>query len=830
MWSRTCGLNCWLSCLRRHTVSACRWRGPLAVVAIALGLLLAPWPAAAEPSPRGVQTAGARPAAMYRSALDRYCVACHNQRLRTANLALDGRDADLEHVASGAELWEKVVNKLRGQAMPPPGRPRPSPDLYDRFASWLEEELDRAAAANPNPGRPTIRRLNRTEYANSIRDLLSLDIDAAVWLPPDNLGFGFDNNADMLSISPGLLERYMSVATKISRLAVGDPTMRPVVEQYKVSSQLVQDDRVSEDLPFGSRGGISVRHYFPLSAEYQMRIRLQRDGIYNIRGLTEAQTIDLRVDGARIRTFTVGGAAGPSVNGSYRDGNDAESGLAVSVPVKAGTHRIGVSFEKRLVVPGGIVPARLPVANFILSPTARAIGFAELMGVAALEVSGPYRPIASARTPSRDTIFVCRPARVTDEERCAASILGRLAGRAYRRPPTADDLTALMDFYRRGRRGGDFDKGVEKALTRILIDPEFLFRLERDPEDVQPRTAYRLTDLQLASRLSFFLWSSIPDGELLDLASRGKLHDDRVLAGQVLRMLADRRASALTANFATQWLHLRNVRAVAPDVNLFPEFDENLREAFQRETELFVESQIREDHRIDDLLTSNETFLNERLARHYGVANVYGSHFRRVTVGDGTRGGLLGQGSILTLTSHATRTSPVVRGKWLLDNVLGAPPPAPPPNIPPLPDSPDDGKAASVRERLEQHRRNPVCASCHSRMDPLGFALENYDAIGKWRTVDEGGRAIDATGSLPDGKALAGAPALREYLRDRRREFAAAVASKLMTYALGRGVEYYDMPAVRRIVRDAADREYRWSAIVLGVVRSVPFQMRRTEP
>jgi len=808
------------------------FRGTSAVIVLGIALAVRPTLDAADPPRRAaLQTPDPQqPSATYRAVLDRYCVSCHNQRLRTASLVLERGAIDLDHVGQGAEVWEKVLDKVRAHSMPPAGRPRPTPQEYDGFSAWLQGELDRTAAANPNPGRPTIHRLNRTEYANAVRDLLALEINAMALLPPDDLGFGFDNNADMLSISPGLLERYMSVATKISRIAVGDPAMRPVVETYKVSSQLVQDDRASEDLPFGSRGGVSIRHYFPLDGEYLVRIRLQRDGIYNIRGLAEAQNIDLRLDGVRVKLFTVGGQNGPTMNGSYRNGNDAEAGLEIRLAVKAGAHRIGVSFQQRNVAPGGIVPARLPVANFILSPTARAMGFAELMGVAGLEIAGPYQPVASTHTPSRDAMFICRPARLTDEEDCAAKLLGRLARRAYRRPTTADDAATLLQFYRLGRRGADFDKGIEKGLTRILIDPEFLFRVERDPANVPPQTAYRLDDLQLASRLSFFLWSSIPDEELLDLAARGKLRDDAVLAAQTRRMLADPRAATLIENFAAQWLHLRNIRAVAPDVNLFPEFDENLREAFQRETELFVESQFHEDRSISDLLTSNETFLNERLARHYGVPNVYGSHFRRVTFSDGSRGGLLGQGSILTITSHATRTSPVLRGKWVLDNVLGAPPPPPPPNVPPLPDRADDGKAATVRERLEQHRQNPVCASCHARMDPLGFALENFDAIGKFRTADEGDRAIDANGSLADGTPLAGAPALRDYLLSHREEFAATVASKLMTYALGRGIEYYDLPAVRRIVRDAGGSDYRWSAIVLGIVRSVPFQMRRTEP
>jgi mono/diheme cytochrome c family protein len=761
----------------------------------------------------------------YRSLLDQYCVSCHNDRLRTANLVLEKDKIDVEHVGAGADVWEKVLLKLRTGGMPPPGRPRPDQGAYKAFASWLETALDRAAAADPNPGRPALHRLNRTEYTNAIRDVLALDIDSHSWLPADDLSFGFDNNADILSVSPGLLERYMSVAAKISRLAVGDPTMRPVRETYKVSPLLLQDDRLSEDLPFGSRGGIAVRHYFPLDAEYAIRIRLQRDGIYNIRGLAEPQQIDVRLDGERVKQFTVGGQIGTTVNGSYVKAADADAGLEVRLAVKAGSRLIGVSFPKRVLAVGGVVPARLPVANFILSPTARALGFAETMGVASVEVGGPYNAHTPAETPSRRDIFVCLPSSPSQEEPCASKILSRLARRAYRRPVTEEDVETLLGFYRTARRGASFDAGVQRALARMLVDPEFLYRFEPDPSIAAPGAAYRLSDLEVASRLSFFLWSSIPDEELLDVAARGKLKDQTVLARQVRRMLADRRSSALVGNFATQWLHLRNMRVVAPDVNLFPEFDENLREAFQRETELFVESQLREDRSVSELLTANYTFLNERLARHYGVPSVFGGHFRRVTLSDGTRGGLLGQGSLLTITSHATRTSPVLRGKWILDNLLGTPPPPPPPNVPALPDDGDGGKAASMRERMEQHRKNPVCASCHSRMDPLGFALENFDGIGKWRTKGEGETAIDTAATLPDGTTFNGPSELRSLLLSRRDEFAATVTTKLLTYALGRGVEYYDLPSVRTIVRESAAGDYRWSSIILGIARSVPFRM-----
>jgi hypothetical protein len=783
---------------------------------------------AAPPAGFSQATSDGADSGRYRALLDQYCVSCHNERLRTANLVLEHSHVDLGRVNLSADIWEKVAQKLHTGAMPPAGRPRPDHDLTASFAVWLERALDRAAAAKPNPGRPTLHRINRVEYSNAVRDLLALDVDSRPWLPADDQSYGFDNNADMLSLSSGLLERYMSVADKISRLAVGDPTLRPVRETYKISPLLVQDDRLSEDLPFGSRG-IAVRHYFPLDAEYVIKIRLQRDGIYNIRGLAEAQRIDVRLDGERVRQFTIGGQEARAKNGSYAN-PDADAGLEVRVPVKAGAHLVGVSFPRQSLAVGGVVPSRLPVANFILSPTARALGFTETMGVASVEVGGPYDGQRPVETPSRRALFVCNPSSRHQEESCATKILSRLARRAYRRPLAGDDVSSLLGFYRAARREAGFEAGIQRALARVLVDPEFLYRFEPDPPGLAPGAAYRLSDVEIAARLSFFLWSSIPDEELLDVAARGRLKDEAVLAQQVRRMLADPRSSALVSNFAAQWLHLRNMKAVAPDVNLFPEFDENLRDSLQRETELFVESQLRADRGVDELLTANYTFLNERLGRHYGVPDVYGSHFRRVTLDEGARGGLLGQGSLLTITSHATRTSPVLRGKWILDNVLGAPPPPPPPSVPALPASGEDGHAASVRERLEQHRRNPACASCHSRMDPLGFALENFDGVGRWRAKGEADTPIDTTATLPDGTRFDGPVELRAVLLSRREAFVSTVVTKLLTYSIGRGVEYYDLPAVRAIVRASAADDYRWSSILLGIARSTPFQMRRSEP
>jgi hypothetical protein len=667
--------------------------------------------------------------------------------------------------------------------------------------------------------------LNRTEYANVIRDLLALEIDANALLPADDAGYGFDNNAAALTLSPVLLERYMSAARKIARLAIGDPSIRPVAETYRVSTLLRQDGVMSEDLPFGSRGGLAFRHQFPLDGEYVLKIRLQREPASGaIRGLArEPQQIDVRLDGTRIATFAVGGpATAPSRSRSddaYR-ADDADAGLEVRFPVKAGRRSVGVSLMKGAALVEGMGPTRLPVWTF---GPGRAV---TTIGVDTIHVEGPFNPSGPGTTPSRERILVCRPTPSDEEDACARAILSTLARRAYRRPVALEDVDTLLAFYKDARAARGFEGGIQAALEGILVDPEFLFRFER----VRADTAgiHSLTDLELATGLSFFLWSSIPDDELLEVATRGELKQPAVLTRQVGRMLADPRARALVTGFAAQWLHLRNMRAVTPDVNAFPEFDDNLREAFVRETELFVESQLREDRSVTELLTANYTFVNERLARHYGIAGVHGSRFRRVTFPDQKRGGLLGHGSILTVTSYATRTSPVVRGKWVLENILGAPPPPPPPDVPALPDRGKAGQPASVRERLEQHRSNPVCSACHAPMDPLGFALENLDGIGKWRDAAEGNLPIDASGTMPDGTTFTGPAELRDLLRTRGEEFVVTLTTKLLTYALGRGVEHYDMPAVRKIVGQAASDDYRWSSIIRGVIESVPFRMRRS--
>ncbi|MCY4029839.1 MAG: DUF1592 domain-containing protein [Acidobacteria bacterium] len=752
-------------------------------------------------------------ASTYRAVLDRYCVTCHNERLRTAHLTLDS--VDIHDLAADAPVWEKVVRKLRTREMPPPPRARPAPETYDAFAAWLEHGLDRVAAARPNPGRPALHRLNRVEYVNAIRDLLAVEIDGRTLLPADDMAFGFDNIADALAFSPGLLERYLLAARRISRLAIGDPALRPGVETYRVPKALVQDDRMSEELPFGTRGGLALRHLFPLDGEYEIAIHLTSRP-----PRTSREQLDIRLDGERLALVALGdsGAGRPEVaeTGDY---GGADRPVAVRARVKAGSRLVGAAFTAITTAPEGLRPSYLPVGSISFRQT----------GVRSIDIAGPYDVEGVGDSPSRHRIFVCRPSVAEDERRCARQILRTLARRAYRRPIAEDDLRPLLSQYEAGRRAGDFDAGIRRALERILVDPEFLFRVERDPADVPPGTAYRLSDLELASRLSFFLWSSIPDDELVALAAGGRLSRPAVLGRQVRRMLADDRAASLVENFAAQWLHLRNVRAVTPDVREFPEFDDNLRRAFERETELFVASQLDHDRSVVELLTADYTFLNERLARHYDIPNVYGGHFRRVALAGEARKGLLGHGSILTVTSYATRTSPVVRGKWLLENILGAPPPPPPPDVPELEEVDEAGTPRSMRERLERHRANAVCASCHARMDPLGFALENFDAVGRWRNSDRG-LPIDASGSLPNGTTFDGAADLRRLLEDRAEEFVATVTSRLLTYALGRGVEHYDMPSIRAIVREARPDGYRWSSIILGIVESTPFTMRIRRP
>ena len=787
---------------------------------------------------RALESGGAPEAESVRAVLDRYCVTCHNQRLRTADLALDTMDP--AHVGDHPAVWEQVVRKLRTGAMPPAGRPRPEPAAYAAVASTLETALDRVAAADPNPGRTTVHRLNRREYANAVRDLLALEVDTTALLPADNADLGFDNMADILSVSPALLDRYIFAARRISRLAVGDPGIEPTTETYVLPSMRFQDRRMSEDLPFGSRGGIAIRHNFPLDGEYDVRIRLRRQLYDYVRGLQNRQQLEVRLDGERVAEFTIGGAPGTPPPRTFAGAVlgdraweeyalHADDHLEVRIAARAGPRVLGVSFVQGRSERDGVLQPRATGKVLAIAERWSSTSEAPEAAVDQVSIAGPFDATGPGETPSRERILTCRPAGAADEEPCAREILSTLARRAWRRPVTGRDLDTLLGFYEAGHRDGGFEAGIRRSLESILVDPEFLFRVEREPAGAPPGTVHPVSDLELASRLSFFLWSSIPDDELLDAAAGGALRDPEVLEGQVRRMLADPRAHALVDGFALQWLALGTLPSVVPTPELYPEWDDNLRESFRRETELFVADQIRGNRSVLDLVRADHTFVDERLAEHYGIPNVYGSRFRRVTFDDGVRGGLLGQGSILTVTSYPTRTSPVLRGHWLLEHLLGAPPPPPPPDVPDLPDRGEGGRPASVRERLEQHRENPVCAACHAPMDPLGFALEHFDAIGKWRATGEGGDPIDASGVFPDGTEFEGLAGLKAMLLSRDEQFVQTVLEKLATYALGRGLEHYDMPAVRRILREAAPGGYRWSDLVLGIVESTPFQLRRSE-
>ena len=773
-----------------------------------------------------------------RTMLDSYCVTCHNDRRRTADVSLEGFAVD--DVAAHAELSEKVLRKLRGRAMPPPGRPRPDEQTYEAAVAFFGTELDNAARANPNPGRSPDHRLNRTEYGNAIRDLLGFEIDSQVFLPHDDASFGFDNIAEVLSVSPTLLERYMRAARHISQLAVGDPHVETEIATYSVPQMLLQDERMGEELPFGSAGGLALDHHFPVDGEYVVKVRLQRNFYGYIRGLIGGtRQIEIRMGGERIAAAPVGGMApgsGVPVNGwtgsLYGLGMPewenymlhSDDGLEFRFAAKAGPSTLAISFTRDPSQPEGVVQPRVTGFGFT-------VGEGGVPGVDRVIIEGPFNGTAAAsETVSRRKIFVCRPESgdTDDEARCAGMILSALARLAYRRPVTVDDLQVLLRFYERGRQAGGFEVGVQRALERLLVDPEFLFRIVRDPADASPGAVYRLTNLELASRLSFFLWSSIPDDELLRAAEDGTLSEPAVLEAQVQRMLRDDRSRALGVNFVRQWLETDKVRAIDPDAAAFPDFTENLRKAFQRETELFIEAQLLEDRSVVELLNADYTFVNQRLADHYGIPNVYGSHFRRVELGeDSVRRGLLGQGSVLMVTSYANRTSPVLRGKWLLGNILGTPPPPPPPNVPALPERGRSGEVQSVRERLSAHRENPVCGACHNLIDPLGFALENFDAVGEWRAVDEAGKPIDASGSLVDGTRLDGPQDLRSHLLDHDESFVEAFTEKLLTYALGRGIMYFDRPWIREIVREAETDGYRWSSVVLGIVESRPFRMRK---
>jgi mono/diheme cytochrome c family protein len=838
---------------------------------------------AAPPTQQGPAPAirAALPAA--REVFDKYCIACHSQTLRTAGLALDSLDVSKPGV--NAEVLERVIAKLRAGSMPPPGRPRPEAATYLSVASGLEAEIDRAWAAHPNPGRiNAVHRLNRTEYNNAIRDLFALDVNVRSLLPGDETADGsFDNFADVLTISTAHLERYLSVARQITRLATGLPPTSPGLETFEVPLHVVQDDRQSEDLPFGSRGGIAIRHVFPVDGEYLIKVRLRRQYQDYIMGMGWPQQLDVRLDGKLLKRFTVGGRAqGRPAAASYAgDGEPGfagdpewetymqiggDAGVEIRVPVKAGPRVVGVSFVRELWEPEGI-PQPLQRGRVLTNDQI----YMDYASVGSVQIGGPYDVVrAAAETPSRRAIFVCQPRLAAEEQPCASKILSRIARLAYRRPVTQADVQTLLTFFTSGRQGGgSFDAGIQFALERVLVDPDFLLRVHRDPpllrspggqtsfgEARRPASAkatavrrtiseggsangaevaaskgaaYRLSDVEIASRLSFFLWSSVPDDRLLDLAERGQLSRPAILEQQVRRMLADpRAAAALVDDFAAQWLNLRRVDEVTVHPDFYPSFDESLLEAFKKETELFVASTLREDRSVLDLLRANYTFVNERLARHYRIPGIYGSRFRRVTLPNlDQRGGLLGNAALLATTSYPDRTSPVLRGKWLLDNIFGVSVPGPPPGVDTsFPEVKPGTVPPTIRERLAQHRGNPVCSTCHSVIDPPGFALENFDAIGGWRTVDEAGRPVDATGTTVSGEKIAGLSGLRRHLLAQPDQFPRTVTEKLLAYALGRRLEYYDRPTVRTIVRDAATDNYRWSSLILGIVKSPTFLMR----
>jgi mono/diheme cytochrome c family protein len=827
------------------------YRGSLGVAALSFAIALATArPVAQAPAAPPAAAAVSSSAAV----LKQYCATCHSERLKSGGFVID--PADVGNVGAGADRWEKVVRKLRTQSMPPPGAPRPDAASYDRVATFLETELDRAEAERPHLGKlPLMHRLSRTEYRNAVRDLLALEslpreVSIDYLLPPDNISSGFDNIADLLFISPSNMERYLDAARKISRLAIGDPAMPVMVNIHRLDPEHPQDERVDE-LPFGTRGGIAVRSEFPVDGTYIVRVEV---------GAAQDHDLEILVDGERVARRSLGGGRGapavdappgqpdpsdadatppsvarPAVPGrgagpvdagpvdaagagggraGGRGRNAAPAPLEFPLTLKAGPKLIGVAFVQR-------TEAR---DEATLRPRMRSRGTQPAIN--SVTISGPYNVTGRGDSLSRRRIFACQPASAADELPCARRILSTLARRAYRRPANETDVRDLLPFYEQGRKEGSFDLGIQKALERLLVSSQFLFRIEREPANVTAGTAYRVSDLELASRLSFFIWSSIPDDELLDAAAAGRLKDPKVLEQQVRRMLADPRSESLVTNFAAQWLYLRDIAAKQPDEILFADFDETLRTAMQRETELFIGSVFRENRSVLDLLRANYTFLNERLARHYGVPNIKGSYFRRVTFPDGNvRGGLLGQGSVLTITSYSTRTSPVLRGKWVLENLLSAAPPPPPADVPSLKTETAPGKPLTLREAMIQHRAAPACAGCHARMDPIGFAMENFDAVGRWRERD-GQQPIDATGVFPEGTKFEGVAGLKKELLRQPEQFVGTVAERLLMFAIGRNLQYYDAPTVRAVMRDAEPAKQTLASLVLGIVKSRPFQMR----
>ena len=786
-----------------------------------------------------------------RALLDQYCVSCHNQamvnstpvegenllftQLRGLGMTLDKENVD--DVSENPEVWEKVVRKLRVGVMPPPDNPRPGHEDYSEFRYWLEEQLDQANAEKVNPGRTqSFHRLNQAEYQTVIGQLLGLKLDVEELIPADPPDRnGFDNNAEVLSLSPVLMERYVSAAHKIAELAVGATPLGMSIKSYEVPLNLIQNDRLDDQLPFGSRGGAAVTHNFPVDGLYRIKVKLQTNYVDFVRGYDQPHQIEVSLDGERIDVFEFGGDApgmpAPySFAGNIRGSDDweefmmaiADEGFELEIPVQAGPRVIGATFPREIWEAEGINQPRLfgyHLAVTELPDSNPALG--------SVSIEGPIESQGPGLTPSREIIFSCIPEDYDAERGCAKEILTGLARKAYRRPLTEDDWLELSEFFESGFKEEGFDKGIQLALERILVAPDFLWRIQQDPEGLLPGESYEITDVELASRLSFFLWSGGPDEELLSLAENGRLRESGILKSQVTRMMDDPKAEAFIKNFIGQWLYLRNLDNVYPLPSAFPEFDDNLRESFKQETELFFDEQIREDHSLLDLFTANYSFLNERLADHYGVQGIYGNHFRKVSLDGHKRGGLLGHGSLMTVTSYPNRTSVVLRGKFVLDNLLGSPPPEPPPNVPALEESSQTGKQLTMREAMAQHRENPACRVCHAAMDPIGFSLENYDAVGKWRDMFAG-VDVDASGLLPDGAAFNGRKGLENLILDRPTDFVATVTEKLLTYALGRGVEYYDMPTVRSIVRQSEQEDFSWSSLILGVVESAPFQMRRT--
>jgi mono/diheme cytochrome c family protein len=808
--------------LKKVVVTGC-----LAALSVVFVSGQSPTPTTTPPTERAAATAplaaSGTDVSQQRALVDQYCVTCHNQKLKTANLLLD--QLDLARLADHPEIAEKVIRKLRAGMMPPNGMPRPEPAALEGLISWMEQEVD--ARATPHLPPPGIHRLNRSEYANVIRDLLGLEVDATKFLPSDDSTSGFDNIAGALRMSPALMEAYLSAAGKISRLAIG--TTKAASQAVYIAPEDVSQDYHIEGLPFGTRGGMLIKHEFPADAYYVFQVfpinkgNMGGSGAF---GEVTGEQLKVTVDGELVHWF--------DWDGELSRGTAVHAGANTNwIYVKAGLHTVGVTFAATNYAPGYDLNAKFKRSTI---QTGSLPGMTFYPHVGRVRIEGPYEPEGAEDTPSRRKIFICQPGSPREEESCARQIVTNLAKRAYRRPATAQDVGTLMEFYLAGRtEGGNFDAGIERAVRRLLADPEFIYRRETEPVNLAPGRSYRVSDLALAARLSFFLWSSIPDDELTTLAAQGRLKDPAVLEQQVRRMLADPKSQALVTNFTGQWLNVRALESNDPLVNFYPDFDDNLRQSFRREVELFFDSIVHEDRSILDLVDADYTFVNERLAKHYGIPNVYGPQFRRVTLGPDLdmRRGLLGKGSLLTTTSQAARTSPVTRGKWFLQTFLGISPPDPPPNVPAITEKKDDGagnlKEPTMRQRMEQHRRNPVCASCHRIFEPIGLTLENFDAVGTYRTLDEGS-PIDTSGVLVDGTKVNGVASLREVLHRYSPQYVRVVTEKLMIYALGRGVEYADMPLVRSIVRDAAGNNYRFSSIVMGIVKSAPFQMNTKQP